>query len=49
MSLRCDLIIRDATILDGTGAPRIYRQLNQRYLDDLRRAAAASRGAASKH
>src|SRR5664279_2823779 len=22
MSLRCDLIIRDATILDGTGAPR---------------------------
>ena len=32
-----------------TGAPRIYRQLNQRYLDDLRRAAAASRGAASKH
>ena len=23
MSLRCDLIIRDATIIDGTGAPRI--------------------------
>ena len=24
MSLRCDLIIRDATIIDGTGAPRFH-------------------------
>ena len=22
MTLRCDLIIRDATVFDGTGAPR---------------------------
>ena len=23
MTLRCDLIIRDATVIDGTGAPRV--------------------------